>query len=278
MTFAPPAAPSNAGPTTPPRMVVCDMDGTLLDETGARVSKRNADALARAESAGARVVIATGRPIWWLDPVIEAGFTGIAVCMNGAVVYDVQAGELVAASPLVPQVMQDFVSALELRTDPLALAVERLGTTIRSCWAEAHYDHPWEFGEFQTADRAALLADPAAKMLVRGGVDSRTLAEAAHATGNPDVSITWSTDEGLLEIAAAGVSKGSALDRLAGDWGIDPAEVVAFGDMPNDLEMLRWAGRGVAMAGGHPDVRAIATEIAPEHYHDGVAAVLERWF
>ena len=73
-------------------MVVTDMDGTLLDESGDRVSQRNIDALRRAQDAGARVVIATGRPIWWLGPVIEAGFTGTAVCMNGAIVYDIAAG------------------------------------------------------------------------------------------------------------------------------------------------------------------------------------------
>ena len=80
-------------------MVVTDMDGTLLDEGGTRVSARNMAALRRAEEAGARVVIATGRPIWWLGPVIEAGFTGIAVCMNGAVTYDIAAGEIIAGQP-----------------------------------------------------------------------------------------------------------------------------------------------------------------------------------
>jgi Cof subfamily protein (haloacid dehalogenase superfamily) len=260
-----------------PRMVVCDMDGTLLDETGRKVSRRNADALERAVQAGVHVVIATGRPIWWLDPVREAGFTGTAICMNGAVVYDVGQDDVVSASPLTPDVMRDFAGALARRT-PFTLAVERLGTTIRSCWAEPEYDHPWEFGDFQLADRAALLADPAAKMLVRGQGDSASLAAAAIATGNSDVSVTWSTDEGLIEVAAAGVSKGAALSRLAAERGIDAADVVAFGDMPNDLEMLRWAGRGFAMAGGHPDVRAVAAEVAPEHYLDGVAVVLERWF
>lgn len=75
------------------------MDGTLLDESGL-VSKRNAAALKRAADSGAHVVIATGRPIWWLGPVIEAGFTGTAVCMNGAITYDVGAGEILSSSPL----------------------------------------------------------------------------------------------------------------------------------------------------------------------------------
>ena len=264
-------------------MVVTDMDGTLLDASGARVSPRNAAALARAHAAGARVVIATGRPIWWLGPVRDIGFRGIAVCMNGAVVYDVGADRLLAARPLEPTVMQTFVSRLEREVGEFGIAVERLGTSIQECWAEPAYEHPWGLGQFQMLDRTSLLAEPAAKILIRTvgvsrGLDSGELAAAARAAQVPEVSITYSSDDGLLEIAAAGVSKGAALSELAAEWGIDPAEVVAFGDMPNDLEMLNWAGMPVAMANGHPDVRAIAVEVAPHHDEDGVAQVLERWF
>jgi Cof subfamily protein (haloacid dehalogenase superfamily) len=265
-------------PGPAPVMVVTDMDGTLLDETGDRVSQRNIDALTRAGEAGARVVIATGRPIWWLGPVIEAGFTGTAVCMNGAVVYDVAAGEIIASSPLTSLTMRNFVGALQQQTDEFAIAVERLGITIQACIAEEQYDHPWAFGLFQRADRATVLSEPAAKLLVRGTGDSRSLALAARSAGADAVHITYSTDDGLIEVAAAGVNKGSALAALAVRWGIDAKDVIAFGDMPNDLEMLHWAGFGVAMGNAHPDVAAIASEIGAHHHEDGVAQILERWF
>ncbi len=261
-----------------PAMVVTDLDGTLLDHTGDRISPRNIEALRRAEDAGARVVIATGRPIWWLGPVIEAGFTGTAVCMNGAVVYDIGTDQIVASSPLTPSTMQNFVAALSEQTDEFALAVERLGVTLQACIAEEEYQHPWPFGYFRRADRETLLADPAAKLLVRGTGDSRSLATAARDTGSGTVHITYSTDDGLIEVAAAGVNKGSALAELAGRWGIDASQVVAFGDMPNDLEMLHWAGHAVAMGNAHPDLIAIATEVGADHHDDGVAQVLERWF
>ena len=274
-----PGAPVGAfGDGGAPAMVVSDLDGTLLDHSGATISQRNIDALRRAEEAGARVVIATGRPIWWLGPVIEAGFSGTAVCMNGAVVYDISAGEIIASSPLTPLTMQNFVAALSEQTDAFALAVERLGVTLQACIAEEEYEHPWAFGYVQRADRATLLADPAAKLLVRGTGDSRSLATAARDSGADTVHITYSTDDGLIEVAAAGVNKGSALAELAGRWGIDPSRVVAFGDMPNDLEMLHWAGHGVAMANAHPDLIAIANEVGADHHDDGVAQVLERWF
>ncbi len=267
--------------TQVPRLVVCDMDGTLLD-VDSRVSPRNAAALRRAAEAGALVVIATGRPVVWLGPVIEAGFTGTAVCMNGAVTYDIAADDIVASAPLLPSAMLAFVESLEQRVE-VALAVERLGTSARDFWAEDSYAHPWVVGGHRSADRAALLANPVGKLLVRGAGDSRSLAVAARASAaqagvQDQLSITYSTDDGLIEVAAAGVNKGYALARLAAQWGIDAADTVAFGDMPNDLEMLSWAGHGVAMGNAHPDVTAVASEIAPHHGDDGVAAVLERWF
>lgn len=258
-------------------MVVSDMDGTLLDESGL-VSKRNAAALKRAADSGAHVVIATGRPIWWLGPVIEAGFTGTAVCMNGAITYDVGAGEILSSSPLHPEPMQEFVGNLSVHDDRFAVAVERIGTDLAACWAEAHYDHPWADGVFQRVSRDQLLSLPVAKLLVRSGRDSRDLAQNARKAAGARVSVTYSSDDGLIEVAASGVNKGTALDRLAKQWDVDPSEVIAFGDMPNDLEMLTWAGHGVAMANAHAEVSAIANEIAGFHHEDGVALVLERWF
>jgi len=272
--------PTRPAPKRPdaPAMVVTDLDGTLLDESGMKISERNMDALNRAAAAGAHVVIATGRPIWWLGPVIEAGFTGIAVCMNGAVVYDVAADEIIAASPLTSDTMRTFVTGLERETDTFSLAVERLGISLQACIAEHDYDHPWAFGYFQRADRAELLAQPAAKLLVRGREDSRSLALAARAVGAEEVSITYSTDDGLIEVAAAGVNKGTALAELAGRWNVDRKDVIAFGDMPNDLEMLHWAGFSVGMGNAHPDVAAIVSEVGAYHHEDAVAQILERWF
>lgn len=258
-------------------MVVTDMDGTLLG-ADSKVSPRNAAALARAGQAGARVVIATGRPVCWLRPVIEAGFTGTAVCMNGAVVYDVAAGTVLSSTVLEPPVMQGFVDDLDLLSLEYALAVERVGTSMEDFWAEPAYVHPWDDGEYRRVARPELLAGPVAKLLVRYGRQSGALLEAARAVSRDRVAVTYSSDDGLIEVAAAGVTKGAALSVLAEGWGIDRADVVAFGDMPNDLEMLQWAGRSVAMANAHPEVAAVAGEIGPHHDEDGVALVLERWF
>lgn len=261
----------------PPAMVVSDLDGTLLGADG-RVSRRNAAALTRASEAGARVVIATGRPITTLDPVIDAGFTGIAVCMNGAVIYDIGRNEVESLIELQPPTMTSFVSELDRFPAAFALAADRVVGNDESFWAEPTYAHPWSDRTYHRVDRAALLGAPAAKLLVHYASPSAEAFEIARRAAEGMVSVTYSSSGGLMEVAAPGVSKGAALEKLAAEWGIDAADVVAFGDMPNDLEMLQWAGRSVAMANAVPEVSPFAREVGPHHDDDGVAQVLERWF
>jgi hypothetical protein len=90
--------------------------------------------------------------------------------------------------------------------------------------------------------------------------------------------ITYSTNNGLIEIVPLGTSKATGIDEIARPLEIAREEVVAFGDMPNDLSMLRWAGHGVAMGNAHPDVQAAADEVTTANNDDGVGRVLERWW
>ena len=90
------------------------------------------------------------------------------------------------------------------------------------------------------------------------------------------VTTTWSSTNALVEMSGAGVTKASTLARLCAERGLDASEVVAFGDMPNDVDMLRWAGSSYAMENGHDQAREAAQHVAPRNDQDGVAQVLER--
>ena len=90
--------------------------------------------------------------------------------------------------------------------------------------------------------------------------------------------VTFSTDNGLIELSVPGTHKASGLARLAELTGLPVDAVIAFGDMPNDAEMLTWAGHGVAMGHGHPTALDAADEVTVGNNDDGVAKVLERWF
>jgi hydroxymethylpyrimidine pyrophosphatase-like HAD family hydrolase len=92
------------------------------------------------------------------------------------------------------------------------------------------------------------------------------------------VTTTWSSIGAMVEMSGAGVTKASTLELVCAERGIAPSEVVAFGDMPNDVAMLEWAGTSYAMGNAHPLAAAAADHVAPRNDEDGVAAVLEELF
>ena len=154
------------------------------------------------------------------------------------------------------------------RSCPSARRDPRPGdVVVRDCWLPA---------DLAPGD---LLGEPVIKVLARH--PSRTSADMAqaarHAVGHL-VDVTYSAGGGLLECSVRGVTKAHGLERAAAHHGVAPTDVVAFGDMPNDLAMLRWAGHGVAVANAHPDVLHVADEVTASNLDDGVASVLERWF
>ncbi|NLG56261.1 MAG: HAD hydrolase family protein, partial [Rhodococcus sp.] len=99
---------------------------------------------------------------------------------------------------------------------------------------------------------------------------------APHLEGRAD--ITYSTNNGLIELSAPGVTKATGLLRACELLGVSPDGIAAFGDMPNDIPMLTLAGHGVAVDNAHPHAKAAADEITASHSDDGVAKILERWW
>jgi hydroxymethylpyrimidine pyrophosphatase-like HAD family hydrolase len=159
----------------------------------------------------------------------------------------------------------------------LQLAVERSGEPEFSC--EHGYANPWGDEESRPATRAELLGRPATKLLVRHSrLTSEEMAAAANEVLADAVDITFSTNQGLIELSVRGVTKAFGLADVCQRLELAGADVVAFGDMPNDVEMLRWAGHGVAMANAHRAAIDAADEITGPNSEDGVAQVLERWF
>lgn len=267
-----------------PRLVASDVDGTLLDPLDG-VTPRTVTAIGRTLAAGTPFVLVSGRPPRWIPEVAKAaGVAGYAVCSNGAVLYDIAADRVLGSHVLSPELLHDLARSLDEALPDSRIAVERLGASAlaldgREFATEAGYEHPWPGEGVFTTARAEVTGHPAVKLLVRHmGMTSAELSEATNALFGDVVDITYSSNVGMVEISAHGVTKGTGLAELADRLGVEASDVVAFGDMPNDVPMLRWAGHGVAMANAHPDVLAIADEVTAANSADGVAQVLERWF
>ena len=260
-----------------PRLVATDLDGTIVRSDG-EISERTRTALAAAEEAGLVVVFVTGRPPRWMKPVADAtGHRGLAVCANGAVVYDLHREEVVQEFPMDADVARGIAEALRTVVPDVAFAVEGGGRFGHEPHYRAKYEVP---PETVIAGLDELLDRPVLKLLARHTTMSTAeLLDAAHeVVGELAVltTATFSETDGLLELSAAGVTKAFGLERLAKEHGIGPEDVVAFGDMPNDLPMLVWAGHAVAVGNAHPDVIAVADEVTATNDEDGVAQVVER--
>jgi Cof subfamily protein (haloacid dehalogenase superfamily) len=258
----------------PVRLVATDLDGTIVRRDGT-VSARVVAALAAVEDAGVSVVFVTGRPPRWMAPVVQAtGHRGIAVCANGALVYDLRTGAVLERFTVDPDVAVEVVRRLRERLPGVSFAVERHESYAR----EERYRMRWDSPDVATVATAEeLFAEPVAKLLARDETSSgdAMLAAARDVLGDL-VAVTHSNQaDCLLEISAAGVTKASTLALLAGRLGIDAAGVLAFGDQPNDLPLLLWAGHGYAMGGAHPELVAAVPRRTGSVDEDGVAVVLE---
>lgn len=262
---------------TLPRIVATDLDGTLLTSGGA-VSPRTRKALRSARAAGAEIVFVTARPPRAVRVIAEqTGVTGTAICSNGAIVYDLATDEITGSLPLDPASARKIAQALAGALPGVGLAIE----TGRSVLAEAAYTlRIAEDMAYYREVRSVFDEDqPIAKLLAMSEAhtaDEMLAAVLAALTGLGEV--THSGVRGLLEISAPGVTKAGTLERLCLARGVDRGEVVAFGDMPNDLAVLAYAGAGYAMANAHETVLAAIERRTLSNDEDGVAAVLEELY
>jgi Cof subfamily protein (haloacid dehalogenase superfamily) len=257
---------------TLPRLVATDLDGTLVRSDGT-VSGYTHDVLLAVEKLGVPVVFVTGRPLRWAEDVFEyVGEHGLAVVSNGALVWDVARHDVHLVRPIEPELGLAMTALLREAVPGTTFAVE----TLEGIGLEPEFRERYPVPDGARRGPLDQLFDrPAVKLLARheelGPQEFWDLAEEA--IGGRLV-ITWSSATSLLEISAPGVTKASTLALLCADLGIDAVDVIAFGDMPNDLPMLTWAGASYAMADAHPSVIAAADHVAPGHDDDGVAQVL----
>jgi hypothetical protein len=259
-----------------PRLIASDMDGTLLrsDET---VSERTQAELAAWRAEGVPVVIATGRPPRWMTGIREVLGTGIAVCCNGAILLDLESMQVVAEHSLQPDVLVDVTSKLRHRQPGTWFAVE-YGDQFRH---EPVYQPRWDVHAAGVAEATLeeMTRQPAAKLLARHeelGRDEFVALVDEVVAGR--ATVTNSSRDALAEISALGVTKATGLARMCELHDLTAADVVFFGDMPNDLAAFEWVraggGRAVAMANAHPDLLLAATDVTDTNDEDGVAVFL----
>lgn len=262
-----------------PKLIATDLDGTLVrsDDT---VSPYAHSVLDQVRGAGIPVVGATGRgPRLTELTRNDIRAADYLVLAGGGRVLDLTdpAGPVVLRDEwLDGQVLAEVLADLEAEAGPLTVMVEALDTPDAPLWGEP--DPAWRYPEaFERRSRADCVGDRVIKAFARSPrhqVDE--LLAVARRVIPPERAAVTQAGLNFLEICPAGVDKATGLAVIAHALGVDPADVLVFGDMPNDVPMFRWAGWGrVAVANAHPEVRAAADEVIGSNDEDGVARYLE---
>ncbi|MFC7938840.1 HAD family hydrolase [Streptomyces sp. NPDC101221] len=259
-------------------LVATDLDGTLLrgDDT---VSERSLAALARAEEAGARHLVVTGRPAPRVRSLLDRlGCTGLAVCGQGAQVYDAGAHRMLWSVTLDRELAETALGKIEAEVGQVHAAVDQDGvdglTLIEPGYLMPHPALP----AVRVERREELWRTPITKVLLRHPeLTDDELAATARAVVGSLATVTMS-GPGTVELQPCGITKATGLALAAEHLGLRRRHTIAFGDMPNDIPMFQWAAHGVAMAGAHPELKAVADEVTATNEDDGVAVVLERIF
>jgi Cof subfamily protein (haloacid dehalogenase superfamily) len=257
-----------------PRLAAIDLDGTLLRSDGT-VSARTREAIASARARGVTIVFVSARHPGSLAEVArDAGVGGLAICSNGATVYDLDSGRVVRERTLGTEVATMLVRALRERAPGVRFAVE---SQAELAFEPEFSAWDWEPPDgTRVADALDLVADPVTRLIVRHDAhELEVLAALVREVAGESASVVV-PGEWTVELSAVGVNKAAALVELCDELGLEAADVIAFGDFLNDLPMLAWAGRSVAVSNAHPDVIDEADEVTASNDADGVAIVLER--
>lgn len=268
-------------------MVATDVDGTIVP-LGGTIGERTRAALSACQQAGIEVVLVTARPPRWLPPVVDAlGFAPTAICANGAITVSTGDYRVLDMVTIPGDTLAEMVDRLQSVVPDAAFAAES-PTVLRA--GPGYEDLPAGTTQKEglvPVDRyRTIVSVPSAAEVIRDRIykfvvtsellSPDELLEVSRESVGHLASVTRSVaGRAFVEMGPLGMSKAHTLDTYIASRGIRPADVIAFGDMPNDVEMLAWAGRGYAMSGSHPDVVAAARFTAPSAEDDGVAHVLE---
>lgn len=258
-----------------PSLICLDIDGTTVDHDG-HLHDPVREAVRAVVDAGHHVVLATGRGVIGTLPVLrDLDLTsGYAVCANGAITlrldpaaadgYEILEAVTFDPAPALTVLREEFPTAL--------VAVEELGVGFK-------VSAPFPDGELEGTPEVVpfeeLMAHPVTRLTIRDpDGTSEHFLEGTERIGlhGVEYAVGWSA---WLDITPEGVSKAAALESVRRALGVEPALTVAVGDQRNDLEMLQWAARGVAMGNAPDEVKAVADETTLDVDDDGLVPVLQ---
>lgn len=263
------------------RLIATDVDGTLIRGDHTFTSRTRA-AFQAARDAGIRVVAVSGRQPYSIGAMVKSSaLMGTCIGSNGAVVTDLETRQILRQATVSVDTQRRIAEEMTRLFPGLRVVSVRDGGDLY--FAEEGYQGLSDPGQVETlwpieqriGLRDEVLAEPSGKLVLRD--DNFHPSELLAAARSLRIDGFHATTSGapFLEIGAAGVNKAATLAWLCDRWGIEAKDVIAFGDNLNDVEMLQFAGRGVAMGNALPETKEAADEVTASNEDDGVALVIE---
>lgn len=258
------------------RLIALDLDGTLLGKDH-RISARSHDILARAQSAGLHITLASGRSYKSMRPwVQELRITEPVVSYQGAQVTDARTDQIAYRRTLSADIVSEATRFARKKALTMTVYCDDVIYVENKRRPDSFYDRwfglPWRL----VPDLVQTQPATPIKFIIIGTSEELDRIEPEAKERFASRIEILRSHEYFLEGLAKGVTKGQALAWVAQHLGVAQRETMAFGDAGNDVAMLRWAGVGVAMGNASAEAKASADIIAPTVDDDGVSEIISR--
>jgi hydroxymethylpyrimidine pyrophosphatase-like HAD family hydrolase len=268
-----------------PKLIALDIDGTLLEwieglgQTREVVSEAVREAIRNAAESGAEIVLASGRSAHAMTPIADR--LGLPLVDAERLWIVASNGAVVTRYPPMEVVHEELFDARDAVTRILAARPEAL-VAVEERGLGYRVNRPFPEGELTGEQLISpveeMVADPVSRVVIRDPDSTpEDFIELGRSVGLEGISyhVGWTA---WLDLAPIGINKAAGLSYVIDQLGLEPADVLAIGDGRNDIEMLEWAGRGVAMGQATDDVKAVADAVTGSVDDDGAATEINRWF
>ncbi|HBN95423.1 MAG TPA: hypothetical protein DDZ66_03915 [Firmicutes bacterium] len=265
------------------KLLALDIDGTLLNRKS-ELTPRTKSSILLAQGRGVKVVLATGRRLTNTLPLVHTlGLTEFVVVHNGAVIFSPQAGKTMSQRGIDLPIAQELVDKLDgLGMNYVVYTGESAGEQVMApvgSWDEPEDLLTHYLGESAEFVEKVKLDVPPVRISLIDRVEKIDSFYRQLASYNGKMNaMVFGTERNIwrgIEIIPANCSKGTGLAEVAKRLGLEAKDVMAIGDNVNDIEMISWAGLGIAMENGSKLLKTEAQRIAPSNDQDGVAQIIE---
>ena len=265
----------------PYRAIALDLDGTLTNHEKV-VTPKTREALLKAASEGAVIILASGRPTYGIEPVAEClelnKQGGYILSYNGGNIVNAQTGEKLFSQFLPDEVIPELYAYAEENGHALlGYAGNEIITEMPDDQYVKEESRINKMNIRKVENLFEALEPHPTKLLMTGDPTLMLKAEEELVEKLGDRMDIFRSAPFFLELVPKGIDKAKSLSRLLTKINLTPADMIAFGDGYNDLSMLKLAGMGVAMENAAPEVRAEADYVTLSNEEDGVAAALEHF-